>query len=216
MEAKFYFGEVEDGPLMQGDIFPSVPFPFLKLSQCSVIEHGSVREANFVMRGVAPERSTCFLAYKLSWGIIVSQSCDLQMHPGKTPLPVTFAAITLYSSVVSLAKVAAQNRPSRIAEILLDRTKFPTTFPLGAYEGGRLEFKGGIVNLSRLVSVEGDDVPLLQSARRLRLGPTSLQAFQERIGGAFSRTGLPAKEKLPEFLGLPAEMEFSAGKATDK
>ncbi len=36
MSDAFYFGEVEDGPLMQGDIFPSIPFPILKLSRCSV------------------------------------------------------------------------------------------------------------------------------------------------------------------------------------
>lgn len=162
------------------------------------------------MRGLAPVRSSCLLAYDLNWGIIISQSCDLQTHARKVPPPITFASITLYPSVPSLEKVQANNRGERIAEVLLSRSKFPTSFPLGPYSAGRLGFQGGIVNLPQVVAVEGDDVPALEKVRRLRLGPMALQAFQERVGGMFSRTALPAK--LPEYLGLPAEMEFGAAK----
>ena len=199
MAEKFYIG-LASGSLQQGDVFPNIPFPIVRLSEFSYLDGDEVRTAS-LRRAQIPTQGQCVLDYEVGWAIIVTQTCDLQSRPNKEPLPVSVARISLFSQLKILVDKNQKNRNLAIVEIANERGRHPSLFPLASYRSKKLTFEGGVATLHSILSVQFDK--LLQAKRRLRLSQLALQSFQERLGCGYLRTALPEKERLPEFLNLP-------------
>lgn len=198
MIERYYIG-VTSGPLQQGDLFSALPFPVIRLDEFSYLDGEVVKLGNLQRRKIPPQ-GDCVLGYEASWGIIVSQTCDLQPRPNKEALPISFARVSLFSQLKILTDKKPSNRNSLIVEMANERGRHPGLFPLAAYNSKALSFEGGVATLHTIMSVPY--AKGLARRRRLRLSQLSLQSFQERLGGNYLRTALPDKDKLELFLNL--------------
>lgn len=200
MGESLYSGWVKDGSLQQGDVYAGIPFPQLYLGQFVTVVPNGVGLFDFI-KSHPPEQGKCVVDYQLNWGVVVTQTCDLQPRPKKPNNPITFARVQLVSQFEALKSKNTKNQYGAMAGMLSDRAKNPTTYPLGRFSDGVNQFEGGVVSLTSLVTIPGSENKALQERGRLRLSPLALQALQERLGVSMLRTALPENDDLPEFLG---------------
>lgn len=178
--------------LQQGDLLANVPFTYFSITDVEV----TLLDGQSERRDLSQNPSNVsFLAasVKLAWGIVLSQTCDVQPDPttGFARKPLVVARVSPIKLLVRDFKDDTLKQAVNAVSNLATAGKAPTLFYPPAYRADDIDFPKSGVNLLDVQRFEPKDLPALTRLVKLRLGHSALQALQERCAYCFGRFAVP-------------------------
>lgn len=195
----FYASLLDDAPLtlQQGDLLARVPFTYFNLANTLVTTASGVTD----YRDLTEEAKTTDVAGVFSkvefvWGLLLSQTCDLQPQEPQEPSsrsrkPILVARVSPIKSIVPSFKDANVSQVVDSVRKLATAGSAPNLLYLPAYVGEGFELPRSGADLLDVQRFPRDDLPALKRLARLRLGDEALRALQERCAYCFGRFAAP-------------------------
>lgn len=187
----FYEPIPDDHPnLQQGSIVYPVPFVGLGASEAQVIEgddaaRGGVTTVDLTIEDGEHRSGHVVVRFELGTGIVITQTCDIE----RRDRPVTLARVRPFEEIYK-ALVGSKSFFDKLKNAQ-NPGKAPAVFWLPGAEGPDFTMTYSLASLLELQTFSPADLPVLGKVERLRLSPSALGAFQERIAFCFGRHAIP-------------------------
>lgn len=184
--------EQDNFGLEQGDLLENVPFTYVGLSQATVIGLNG-KPAVRDLPSVAEATPFVVAALEHSWGIVITQTCDLQPNPktGEHEDPIVIARVKPIAEIVSIWDDSTPKKALASVNSLSTEAKAPNTFYLPPFSSDAVTLPRMGVDILDVQRFGGGNMAALCRLFRLRLSGTAQQAFQSRVAYCFGRFAAP-------------------------
>lgn len=177
--------------LKQGDIVSPVPFTRFSMKEVPVLAPDAAEPiiTNLAQTPIK-DGSKLLVNVMGASAIVVNQSCDLSSQPGREK----FIKV---ARVVPCVERIKGFKPDNVKEVvnqiknLTNPGKNPNLFYLPEYEDADFNMPKSVADLLDTMCFLPYDLAALAPLVKLRLTPTALQAFQEKLAYSFGRFGVP-------------------------
>jgi hypothetical protein len=181
----FYSSEFAPYPLSQGDLLYPVYFTRFEIEKVNLYDETSEL---FVAADFSKDHTVAasiLAAATRHWGIVVTQSCDLDRANSVIVARVEEAQ-NLHADLI---KTSAKDRAKAIGDRFSSAGKSPKHFYLPAHDAAGLT--KSVAYLSDVQTYKATDLPVLSRLRKLSLSPDALTMLQEKLAYCFCRFGAP-------------------------
>lgn len=183
---------LDQSVLQQGDLLENVPFSIFSIGNVAV-RLGN--EEIVTLDLTKNNENVRFLtaAVEFSWGMILSQTCDLQPNPqtGYARKPILISRVRPIKEIFTDFKDTTYKESVTSIKSYSTPGKSPNVLYLPEQTLQGLVFPKSGADLSDLQRFPKQDLKALSSLLKLRLQDTALQALQERCAYCFGRFGAP-------------------------
>lgn len=178
--------------LEQGDLLENVPFSYFELAQATVIGPNGQPSVRDLSRP-APDTAFVIASLQVSWGIVLTQTCDLQANPktGQYEGPVLIARVRPVAEVVTGWDASTPKKALASINALSTEAKAPNVFYLPPFSHEALILPRMGADLLDVQRFGSSNMVALRSMARLRLSTLAQQAFQSRVSYCFGRFAAP-------------------------
>lgn len=178
----------------QGDILYPVPFLRFMVDNAHILsppDYKKSEQIDLTQAETLPDKSLIAAGVKLSWGMLLNQTCDLANHAGNEK-PIMFARIVPAEERIKKFKADANLKEiTQHIKTLANPGRTPTLFYLPECNGNGFLLPKSVVDLQDVTCLARQNIEPLKKLLKLRLTVEALQAFQERLTYCFGRFGAP-------------------------
>lgn len=175
-----FYLEPEGDVLQQGDILFPVPFLGFSFALDNVVDGDGFRP----LKADVAESGESRIMFDSTWGMVVTQSCDLATHAKARDL-ITLARIYPVSERMPDENLCVPKKLDAFISRLKNAGKTPQYFYLPPLEES--SFPASVTYLLELQAFARSDYQSLRQRVLFRLSSGALAAFQERLAYCFGR-----------------------------